>query len=71
MQDFDSILKQLLRDPDGLAVRHITGHRIVSWRNVEMPATRSLRADSIGKDEFAQSVQLECQTHNDPKMAVR
>ncbi len=71
MQDFDTILKQLLHEPDGEAVRYITGHRVVSWRNVEMPTTRNLRADSIGKDEAARSIQIECQTHNDPKMAAR
>jgi hypothetical protein len=42
MQDFDKILKQLLTDPSGRALQYITGHRIVSWRNVEMPATRNL-----------------------------
>jgi hypothetical protein len=71
MQDFDTILKQLLADPNGRALEYITGHRIVSWRNVEMPATRNLRADSVGRDEASALVQIECQTRNDPKMAVR
>ena len=71
MQDFDTILKQLLADPNGRALQYITGHRIVSWRNVEMPTTRNLRADSVGRDEDSVLVQIECQTRNDPKMAVR
>lgn len=71
MQDFDTILKQLLADPNGRALQYITGHRIVSWRNVEMPTTRNLRADSVGRDEANALVQVECQTRNDPKMAVR
>ncbi len=71
MQDFDTTLKQLLHDPAGEALHYITGRRIVSWGNVEMPTTRNLRADSIGKDEAAKSVQVEFQARNNPKMAVR
>ncbi len=71
MQDFDTILKQLLSSPGSNAVQYITGHRMVSWRNVEMPTTRNLRADSVGRDDAERTVQIEYQTRNDPKMAVR
>ena len=71
MQDYDSTLKQLLQDPHGLAAQYLTGRRLVSWRNPEMPATLTLRADSVGKDDTGETVHIEWQGRNDPKMAVR
>ena len=71
MQDYDTTLKQLLQDPRGLAAEYLTGRRLVSWRNPEMPATLTLRADSVGKDDTGETVHIEWQGRNDPKMAAR
>ena len=71
MQDYDSTLKQLLQDPQGLAAEYLTGRRLVSWRNPEMPATLTLRADSVGKDDTGETVHIEWQGRNDPRMAAR
>ena len=71
MQDYDSTLKQLLQDPQGLAAQYLTGRRLVSWKNPEMPATLTLRADSVGKDDTGETVHIEWQGRNDPKMAAR
>jgi len=71
MHDYDSTLKLLLRGSAQATMRALTGGRIESWLNVELPKIQNPRVDLLGVAQDQSLVHLELQSSNDANMALR
>ncbi len=71
MQQFDITLKSLVKDSTGIFLQLLTGSRIRSWLNVELPQVRNRRVDQLGETDLGDLVHIELQSANDSQMALR
>jgi len=71
MHEYDTTLKLLLQRSAELAVRELTGTAVVKWLNVELPEIGGRRADLLGETSDHILIQIELQSQNDNRMALR
>ena len=71
MQEYDVALKLLLRLPGLLALQELTGTRVETWMDAEIPKIQNLRADLLGKAADGSLIHLELQSSNDGAMPLR
>lgn len=62
MQEYDVALKLLLRLPGLLALQELTGTRVETWMDAEIPKIQNLRADLLGKAADGSLIHLELQS---------
>ena len=71
LQEYDVALKLLLRLPGLLALQELTGTRVETWMDAEIPKIQNLRADLLGKAADGSLIHLELQSSNDGAMPLR
>ena len=71
MHDYDTTLKLLLRGSAQLTWQALVGAAEGQWLNIELPEVRALRLDLLFETLERLLIQIELQTTNDPKMALR
>jgi hypothetical protein len=71
MQEYDVVLKLLLRGSAKLVVDELAGTTIASWLNVELPEIVNRRVDLLGETADGMLVQIELQSGPDSTMALR
>jgi hypothetical protein len=71
MQQYDITMKSLLHDFATKAIPHLTGTRVVAWRNVELPQARNLRVDLLGETDDGRLLHVESEVCNTPDLPWR
>jgi hypothetical protein len=70
VDEYDTALKLLLREPAELVLRELAGE-IQRWVNVELPEVQNTRADLQGETTDKGLIHIELQSRNDAGMALR
>jgi predicted transposase YdaD len=74
MQEYDVVLKLLLKGSATLTVRELTGTVIAEWLDVELPKiqkVQSLRLDLLGRTADGELIHIELQSSHDAAMPFR
>lgn len=71
MQDYDVVLKLLLRGSAKLLLTHLAGTTIARWLNVELPELVNRRVDLLGETDDGTLIQIDLQSGHDKTMALR
>src|ERR1700738_206763 len=71
MHEYDVVLKLLLHETADRVLLELAGAPIVQWLNIELPEVQNTRVDLLGVTARGVLIQIEIQTTNDPKMALR
>ncbi len=71
MQDYDVVLKLLLKGPASATMRELSGTAVAKWLDVELPKVRNLRLDLLGETVDGGLVHVELQSGNDAAMPLR
>jgi hypothetical protein len=71
MQEYDVVLKLLLRGSAKLALDELAGTTIARWLNVELPEVVNRRVDLLGETADGILIQIELQSGPDNTMALR
>lgn len=71
MQDYDTVLKLLLRGSARGLILQLTDAPIVRWLNVELPRAQQPRVDLLGETESGDLEHIELQSQNHPQMPLR
>ena len=71
MQEYDTVLKLLLRGSAKRTMQELTGVKIAKWLDVELPKIQNLRMDLLGEAVDGSLIHFELQSKNDPTMPLR
>src|SRR5437588_462964 len=71
MQEYDTVLKNLLQRMNAGMLQQITGFAVTRWHNIELPKTVCPRVDLLGETAEGKFVHIELQSKNDPAMGLR
>ena len=71
MQEYDVVLKLLLRMSAKLVLDELAGATIARWLNVELPEVVNRRVDLLGETANGTLIQIELQSGPDNTMALR
>jgi hypothetical protein len=71
MQDYDVVLKLLLRGSAKLLLTDLAGTTIARWLNVELPEVVNRRVDLLGETDDGTLIQIDLQSGHDKTMALR
>ena len=71
MQEYDTVLKALLRDHANSLLEQISGTQILRWLPVELPHVQNTRMDLLGEAGGGELIHIELQSTNEPQMALR
>ena len=71
MQDYDVVLKLLLRGSAKLLLADLAGTTVARWLNVELPELVNRRVDLLGETDDGTLIQIDLQSGHDKTMALR
>ena len=71
MQEYDVVLKLLLRGSAKLVLDELAGATIAGWLNVELPEVVNRRVDLLGETADGMLIQIELQSGPDNRMNLR
>ena len=71
MQEYDVVLKLLLRGSAKVVLDELAGTTIASWLNVELPEVVNRRVDLLGETADGMLIQIDLQSGADNTMALR
>src|SRR3954452_21436403 len=71
MQDYDVVLKLLLRGSAKLLLTDLAGTTVARWLNVELPELVNRRVDLLGETDDGTLIQIDLQSGHDKTMALR
>jgi hypothetical protein len=71
MHEYDTVLKDLLKNPQSTVLERITGHKISRWLNVEFPEVRQTRVDLLGETTEGELMAMELQGRNESNLPLR
>jgi len=71
MQEYDVVLKLLLRGSAKVVLDELAGTTIASWLNIEVPELVNRRVDLLGETVDGILIQIELQSGSDNTMALR
>ena len=71
MQEYDVVLKLLLRGSAKVVLDELAGTTIASWLNIEVPELVNRRVDLLGETADGMLIQIELQSGLENRMALR
>lgn len=71
MQDYDTVLKLLLRGSAGCLLQQLINESSLRWLNVELPRAQQPRVDLLGETQSGSLEHIELQSQNDAQMPLR
>ena len=71
MQEYDVVLKLLLRGSAKVVLDELAGTTIARWLNVELPEVVNRRVDLLGETADGALIQIELQSSADNTIALR
>ncbi len=71
MQDYDVVLKLLLKGSASATMRALGGVTVSQWLDVELPKVQNLRLDLLGETAGGGLIHVELQSTNDAAMPAR
>jgi hypothetical protein len=71
MHEYDTVLKDLLKNPQSTVLERITGSKIDRWLNVEFPEVQQTRVDLLGETTSGELLGIELQSLNDLRLPLR
>jgi len=71
MHEYDTVLKDLLKNPQSTVLERITGKKIERWLNVEFPEVRQTRVDLLGETVDGELMAMELTGQNENNFPLR